>query len=88
MPKLMVTNRTASEGMTLKCSDCEQVFSPPPVPRGARPWTPDEATAKLAGEFREHVEKVHFSPQPDGVGDVTRSRQKKPNRRGPPCKSP
>ena len=69
MPKLMVTNRIASEGMTLKCSDCEQVFSPPPVPRGARPWTPDEATAKLAGEFREHVEKIHFSPHPDGVGD-------------------
>ena len=67
MPKLMVTNRIASEGMTLKCSDCEQVFSPPPVPRGARPWTPDEATAKLAGEFREHVEKVHFSPRPDDM---------------------
>jgi len=64
MLKLMVTNRTAGEGMTLRCSDCDQVFSPPPVPRGARPWTPDEATVKLATEFREHVEKVHLSPRP------------------------
>jgi hypothetical protein len=67
MPKLMVTNCIVGQRMTLKCSDCEQIFSPPPVPRGARPWTPDEATAKLAGEFREHVEKVHFSSRPDAV---------------------
>jgi hypothetical protein len=67
MPKLVLTNRIAGDAMTLKCSDCDQIFSPPPVARGARPWTADEATAKLAGEFREHVEKVHFSPRPDGV---------------------
>ena len=62
MPKLMLTKCTAGEGITLRCSDCDQVFSPPPVPRGARPWTPDEAIVKLASEFRDHVEKVHRSP--------------------------
>ena len=69
MPKLMLTNRITGEGMTLKCSDCDQIFSPPPVPRGARPWTPEEATAKVAAEFREHVEKIHFSPRPNGLRD-------------------
>jgi len=62
MSKLMLTNSTVGERVTLRCSDCDQVFSPPPVPRGARPWTPDEATVKLAAEFREHVEKVHRFP--------------------------
>jgi hypothetical protein len=62
MPKLMLAMTTASEGVILRCSDCDQVFSPPPVPRGARPWTPDEAIVKLASEFRDHVEKVHRSP--------------------------
>jgi len=70
MPKLMVTNRGACEGMTLRCSDCDRVFSPPPVPRGARPWTPDEAVVKLAAEFREHVENVHLSQRLDGVRDT------------------
>jgi len=60
----MVTNRIAGEGMTLKCSDCDQLFLPPPVPRGARPWRADEARAKLAAEFREHTEKIHFCPHP------------------------
>lgn len=55
MPKLIPTN-----GEHFKCSACEQIFSPPPVPRGARPWTADEAKAKLAGQFREHIEKAHF----------------------------
>ena len=62
MSKLMLTNSTVGERVTLRCSDCDQVFSPPPVPRGARPWTPDEAIVKLASEFRDHVEKVHRSP--------------------------
>jgi len=66
MPKLMLVKSTAGEGVTLRCSDCDQVFSPPPVPRGARPWTPDEATVKLAAEFRDHVEKVHRSRRPNG----------------------
>ena len=66
MPKLMLTKSTAGEGVTLRCSDCDQVFSPPPVPRGARPWTPEEATVKLAAEFRDHVEKVHRSGRPNG----------------------
>jgi len=54
MPKLVLV-----DGEWLKCSACDQLFYPPPVPRGARPWTPDEARAKLAGEFDEHVEKAH-----------------------------
>jgi hypothetical protein len=66
MPKLMRTKSTAGEGVTLRCSDCDQVFSPP-VPRGARPWTPDEAIAILASEFRDHVEKVHRSLRPSSV---------------------
>jgi hypothetical protein len=66
MSKLVATN-IAGERMSLRCSDCDQVFFAPPVPRGARPWTPDEAAAKLSAEFREHVEKVHFSPHLDGM---------------------
>jgi hypothetical protein len=62
MPKLMLTKSTAGEGVTLRCSDCDRVFSPPPVPRGARPWTLEEAAVKLAAEFREHVEEVHCCP--------------------------
>ena len=66
----MVSNRIVGERMTLKCSDCDQIFSPPPVPRGARLWTADEATVKLAAEFREHVEKVHLPARPDGLRDT------------------
>jgi hypothetical protein len=65
LPKLMLTKRIASEVMTLRCSACDQLFAAPPVPRGARPWTADEATAKLAAEFSEHVEKVHFPSRPE-----------------------
>ncbi|HEY6273757.1 MAG TPA: hypothetical protein VIX19_17395 [Terriglobales bacterium] len=36
MPKLVPV-----DGERLKCSACDQLFYPPPVRRGARPWTPD-----------------------------------------------
>lgn len=65
MPKLIVTNGIGAEAITLRCSDCEEVFTPQPVPRGARPWTPEEAGAKLASQFKEHVEKVHREVNPD-----------------------
>jgi hypothetical protein len=65
MPKLIV-----ADDKRFKSSACDQFFSPPPVPRGARPWTPDEATAKLAGEFNEHVEKAHSRSRPEGVSDT------------------
>jgi hypothetical protein len=71
MPKLVVI-----DGEQLKCSACEQLFYPPPPPRGARPWTPDEARAKLAGEFNEHVEKAHFRLRPDHKSDTIRPKKR------------
>ncbi|HEY6289975.1 MAG TPA: hypothetical protein VI455_00210 [Terriglobia bacterium] len=59
MPKLVPV-----DGERLKCSACDQLFYPPPVSRGARPWTSDEIRAKLAGEFNEHVEKAHSRSRP------------------------
>ena len=64
MPKLVLVN-----GERLKCSACDQVFYSPPVPRGARPWTPDEARAQLAGEFNEHVEKAHVPSDAESMSD-------------------
>jgi len=61
MPKLVPI-----DGERLKGSACDQLFSLPPVPRGARPWTPDEVRVRLAGEFNEHVEKAHFRSRPKG----------------------
>jgi hypothetical protein len=71
MPKLVPTT-----GERFKCSGCDQIFSPPPVRRGARPWTPDEATAKLAAEFSEHVEKAHFPSRPEGASDTIRPEER------------
>ena len=71
MPKLMAT-----DAERFKCSACDQLFSPPPVPRGARPWTPDEARAKLAGEFNEHVEKAHFPPRAKDGSDRIRPEER------------
>jgi hypothetical protein len=59
MPALVVTNTVGGEAVNFKCSDCEEVFSPPSVPRGARPWTLEEARTKVAGQFQDHVEKAH-----------------------------
>src|SRR5215472_16301258 len=54
------------DGERFKCSACDQLFVPSPVPRGARPWTPDEARTKVAGEFNEHVEKAHAPSGAEG----------------------
>lgn len=70
MPKLIVT-----DDKRFRCSACDQIFSPPPVPRGARPWTPDEARAKLAGEFNEHVEKAHFPSRLEERNDSIRAEE-------------
>ena len=59
MPTLILADHVAGAPIAFKCSDCDEVFSPPPVPRGARPWTPEEARAKLAAQFQEHVDKAH-----------------------------
>ena len=69
-------NLVPVDGERLKCSACDQLFYPPPVPRGARPWTPDETRAKLAGEFNEHVEKAHFRFFPEGVSDTIRPKER------------
>jgi hypothetical protein len=71
MPKLVLTTRER-----FKCSVCDQLFSPPPVPRGARPWTPDEARTKLAGEFSEHVEKAHVPSNAKDEGDTMRPEER------------
>lgn len=49
----------AVDGQTFQCSVCGQVFAAPPVRRGMRAWSEEEARAKLGPAFREHVEKVH-----------------------------
>jgi hypothetical protein len=59
MPTLIVTKHVGGEPISFKCSGCNEVFSPPPVQRGARPWTLEEARAKLAGQFEEHLENAH-----------------------------
>jgi hypothetical protein len=59
MPTLVVADPVAGTPIAFKCSDCDKVFFPPAVPRGARPWTPEEARAKLAGEFQDHIDKAH-----------------------------
>jgi hypothetical protein len=59
MPTLIVTRPIGGEFLGFKCSDCEEVFSPPSVPRWAKPWTLEEARAKVAGQFQDHVEKAH-----------------------------
>ena len=71
MPKLVQI-----DGERFKCSACDQLFYPPPVPRGARPWTPDEAKAELAGEFNEHVEKAHFDSRAEGGSDTIKPRKR------------
>jgi hypothetical protein len=71
MPKLILTG-----DKSFKCSACDQLFFPPPLPRGARPWTPDEARTKLAGEFSEHVEKAHFPCRPKSASDRVNSRER------------
>ena len=35
MPTLVVTDHVAGKPIAFKCSDCDEVFFPPPVPRGA-----------------------------------------------------
>ena len=70
MPTLVVTDHVAGTPIAFKCSDCDEVFFPPPAPRGARgarPWTPEEARAKLAGEFQEHIDKAHRKVKFAGV---------------------
>jgi hypothetical protein len=69
MPKLVPVDEER-----LKCSACDQLFYPLPVPRGARPWTPDEAKAKLAGEFNEHLQKAHFTFDAEGRSDTIASK--------------
>ena len=64
------------DGERFKCSACDQLFFPPPVPRGARPWTPDEARAKLASQFNEHVEKVHSRSRPERLSDTVRPKER------------
>jgi len=59
MPTLILADHVAGAPIAFKCSDCDEVFSPPPVPRGARPWTPEEARAKLAAQFQEDIVKAH-----------------------------
>ena len=55
---------------------CDQVFCPPPVPRGGRAWTHDEARAKLAGEFNEHAEKAHVRSRPERASDRLKSKER------------
>jgi hypothetical protein len=71
MPKLIVT-----DDKRFKCSACDQFFTPPPVPRGARPWTPEEARMKLAGEFSEHAENAHFRSRTKDGSDRIRPEER------------
>jgi len=64
MPTLVVADHVAGAPIAFTCSDCDEVFFPPPAPRGARPWTPEEARAKLAGQFQEHIDKTHHQVKP------------------------
>ena len=70
MPKLVPV-----DGERFTCSACDQLFVPPPVPRGARPWTLDEARTKLVGEFNEHVEKAHARSGAESMADTTRPKE-------------
>lgn len=64
MPKLI-----PADGERFNCSACDQIFSPPAVPCGARPWMTDEARAKLTAEFSERAEKAHLPFRPNVRGD-------------------
>jgi len=46
------------------------------VPRGARPWMPDEAKTKLAGEFNEHVERAHVPSDTEGMSNTTKPKER------------
>jgi hypothetical protein len=67
---------TPTYGERFKCSACDQLFSPPPALRGARPWTPDEAKRELAAEFSERVEKAHFPSRLESVSATIRPGQR------------
>jgi predicted small metal-binding protein len=58
-PRLIVMSRIEGQVIAFKCSDCDQVFSPPLVPCGARLWTPEEANAELSAKFKSHLKTVH-----------------------------
>ena len=68
MPKLISVSNER-----FKCSACEQMFALPPLPRGARPWTPEEALVKLATQFKEHLAMAHLSPSTKDVTIAARA---------------
>jgi len=77
MANLVADYRLGAGQSSYKCSDCGCLFEAPSPPRGARPWTAEEARVKVDSAFREHAQRCHTS-QPrrarDGVTIPLRNR--------------
>lgn len=82
---VMVQPIASKERVSFRCPVCNCAFEAPPAPRGARPWTAEEARVRIDAQFRTHLQDRH--PIEQGFA-VEAGNELSPARKGPPCPLP